>query len=128
MMYKLKMAIWKEFLLLKRDLGGVIILFVMPLVLIFAVTLIQDSAFKNAANTGIPVLLVDNDNGKVSAEVYSNLKQSGAFSIVTDLDGKKLTEAKAKDAVFKGKYQLAIVIPEKLSSDLQAKVDGNVKK
>ena len=45
-MHKLWMSIKKEVLLLKRDFGGLVILFVMPLVLIITITLIQDSTFK----------------------------------------------------------------------------------
>ena len=74
MIDKLFRSVYKEFLLLKRDLGGVMILFIMPLVLIIAVTLIQDSAFKKVNNTKIAILLVNNDNGKVSKEVYDNLQ------------------------------------------------------
>ena len=128
MLYKLGMSIYKEFLLLKRDLGGVLILFVMPLVLIIAVTLIQDSTFKKVGDAKIPILLVDNDNGKVSKSVYENLQKSDAFSIVTKIDDQSITEEVAKEAVFKGKYQLAIVIPNHLSSDLQHKIDQNVNK
>ena len=69
------MSIYKEFLLLKRDLGGLLILFVMPLVLIIAVTLIQDSTFKKVTDAKIPIVLVDNDNGKVSKSVYENLQR-----------------------------------------------------
>lgn len=122
------MSLYKEFLLLKRDLGGLITLFVMPLVLITAVTLIQDSTFKTVSNAKIPILLVDNDNGKVSKTVYDNLQQSTIFTVVTKIDNEPITESVAKEAVFKGKYQLAIIIPEKLSLDLQAKIDQNVEK
>ena len=122
------MSVYKEFLLLKRDFGGVIILFVMPLVLIIAVTLIQDSTFKIVTDAKIPILLVDNDNGKVSKSVYDNLQKSDAFSIVTKIDNQNITEAIAKEAVFKGKYQLAIVIPKNLSTDLQTKINQNVDK
>ena len=128
MMYKIYMSVLKEILLLKRDLGGVIILFVMPLVLVITVTLIQDSTFKQTSNAKIPILLVDNDKGKVSESVNENLKKSNAFEIVTLFSGKPITDEEAKQAVFKGKYQLAIVIPEHLSSDLQAKIDQNVNK
>ncbi|CAM3931776.1 ABC transporter permease [Flavobacterium jumunjinense] len=128
MMYKLLMSIYKEFLLLKRDLGGVIILFVMPLVLIIAVTLIQDSTFKKVNDAKIPILLVNNDNGMVSQSVLENLQKSEAFSVVTKIDGKLITEVQAKEAVFKGVYQLAIVIPSELSNDLQSKIDQNVEK
>lgn len=126
MIYKLYRSVYKEFLLLKRDLGGVIILFIMPLVLIIMVTLIQDNTLKNISNTKIPILLVDNDKGKVSKTVFENLQKSDVFSVVTQIDNEPLTEALAKEAVFKGKYQLAIIIPSHLSSDLQAKIDQNV--
>ncbi len=122
------MSVYKEFLLLKRDLGGLVTLFVMPLVLVIAVTLIQDSTFVSVSNAKIPILLVDNDNGKVSKTVYDNLQKSDIFTVVTKIDNEPLTESLAKEAVFKGKYQLAIIIPEKLSIDLQAKIDQNVEK
>lgn len=128
MLYKLLMSVYKEFLLLRRDLGGVIILFIMPLILIFVVTLIQDNTFKTVNNAKIPILLVNNDKGNVSEEVYTNLEKSDVFTVITKIDGKPITETTAKEAVFKGKYQLAIVIPEHLSTDLQAKIDQNVDK
>jgi ABC-2 type transport system permease protein len=122
------MSVYKEFLLLKRDLGGLITLFIMPLVLIIAVTLIQDSTFKTVSNAKIPILLVDKDNGKVAKTVFDNLQKSAIFTVVTKINGEPITEDVAKEAVFKGKYQLAIVIPEKLSIDLQAKINQNVEK
>jgi ABC-2 type transport system permease protein len=128
MIYKLGMSVYKEFLLLKRDLGGLVTLFVMPLVLVIAVTIIQDSTFVSVSNAKIPILLVDNDNGKVSKTVYDNLQKSDIFTVVTKIDNVPLTETLAKEIVFKGNYQLAIIIPERLSVDLQAKIDQNVEK
>ncbi|MGN7812176.1 ABC transporter permease [Flavobacterium sp. 22076] len=128
MLYKIWMSIVKEFLLLKRDLGGLIILFIMPLVLVITVTLIQDSTFKTVSDSKIPILLVDNDKGSVSKTVFENLEKSNLFSVVTQIDNKTISEDVARENVFKGKFQLAIIIPEKLSSDLQAKVDQNVEK
>lgn len=128
MMYKFLMSVYKEMLLLKRDFGGLVILFVMPLVLIVTITLIQDSTFKSVNESRIPILLVDHDKGNISKTVKENLNESGSFEIVTKINGATVTEATAKEAVFKGKYQLAIVIPEKLSADLQLKVNQNVEK
>ncbi|MBC5833710.1 ABC transporter permease [Flavobacterium sp. F372] len=127
-MYKLWMSVYKEFLLLKRDFGGLIILFVMPLVLIITITLIQDSTFRTVTESKIPVILVDNDKGEISKTVIENLNKSGQFEIISSLDGKDLTEITAKEAVFKGKFQLAIIIPSNLSKDLQLKVNQNVDK
>ncbi|WP_168196934.1 ABC transporter permease [Flavobacterium alkalisoli] len=125
-MYKLWMSIYKEVLLLKRDAGGLVILFVMPLVLIITITLIQDSTFKTATETKIPILLVDNDKGEVSELVKENLGESNSFEVITSQDGKAIDEAFAKEKVFDGDYQLAIIIPEKLSEGLKEKVEENV--
>jgi ABC-2 type transport system permease protein len=122
------MSVYKEFLLLKRDMGGVVTLFLMPLVLIIVVTLIQDSTFKTINDSKIPILLVDYDKGNVSKTIFDNLQKGNVFSVVTTLDNQPITEAMAKEAVFKGKYQMAIVIPSHLSTDLQAKIDQNVQK
>lgn len=128
MVYKIWMSVVKEILLLKRDLGGLIILFVMPLVLVITVTLIQDSTFKSVSDSKIQILLVDKDKGSVSKTVFDNLEKSSLFSVVTQIDHKDITEEMAKEAVYKGKFQLAIVIPQNLSSDLQEKIDQNVAK
>ena len=122
------MSVVKEFLLLKRDLGGLIILFIMPLVLVITVTLIQDSTFKAVTDSKIQILIVDNDKGSVAKTVFENLEKSNLFTVVTKIDNKPVTEEIAKENVYKGKFQLAIVIPQNLSSDLQAKVDQNVEK
>lgn len=126
MLYKFFISVYKETLLLKRDFGGLVILFVMPLILIITITLIQDGTYKSMSDVKIPILLVDNDNDTISKTVRKNLNESGSFEVLTQLNGKNITEEIAQDAVFKGKYQLAIIIPEKLSSDLQLKVNQNV--
>lgn len=126
MWYKLFQAIKKEFLLLKRDIGGLITLFVMPIVLVITVTLIQDSAFQVVSETKIPVLVVDNDNDEISKAIHSQLQETGSLEIINQIDNQTVTEEMAKTAVFKGKYQFAIVIPKDLSKDLNKKVSQNV--
>jgi len=125
--YKLLSATYKEFLLLKRDLGGLAILFIMPLVLVVTVTLIQDSSFKQLNNVKIPILFVDNDQAEISKSIIDNLKKSKSFELVTSIDQKTLTEQQASNLVLKGKYKLAIVIPKNLTKALQTKVNSNVK-
>jgi len=120
-MHKLLASTYKEFLLLTRDIGGIAILFIMPLVLIVTITLIQDSTFKTVNESKIPILLVDNDKGPISETIFKELQESNSFEVIL-----KENEATAKELVFKGDYQLAIVIPEDLSSDLNKKVNQNV--
>ena len=85
------MSIYKEVLLLKRDFGGLVILFVMPLVLIVTITLIQDSTFKTVSDSKIPILLIDNDKDVISNSVKDNLAQSGSFEIITEIDNTNIT-------------------------------------
>lgn len=122
MLYKLWRAVWKEILLLKRDLGGLIILFIMPLVLIVTVTLIQDSTFKNYEEVQVPVLFVDNDKGDVSELIVENIKKQKSLELISA----NYTEETAKAAVFEGSYQMAIVLPKDLSNDLNASISQKV--
>lgn len=122
------MATYKEFLLLKRDFGGLIILFLMPLVLVITVTIIQESTTQHIFNSKIPVLLIDNDSDELSQSILSNLKQNKSFEIKSKIDGELISEEKANDLVLKGKYKLAIVIPEGLTRNLNKKVSQNIEK
>ncbi|MCA9749731.1 MAG: ABC transporter permease, partial [Romboutsia sp.] len=120
------MSIYKEFLLLKRDFGGLIILFVMPLILVITITLIQDSTFKQKEDKKISVLMVDLDKSTLSKRIIHNIKEDKAFEIIDTLHKENITEKEAIDLVYKGKYPLAIIIPQHISNDLQHKVNQNV--
>lgn len=120
-MHKLWASTYKEFLLLTRDLGGLAILFLMPLLLVITITTIQDGTFKIIKETKIPVLWVDHDQGHIAKTIYEGLAGSSSLELL-----EKTSEEEAKALVFSGAYQLAIVIPEKLSHDLDTKVDENV--
>ncbi len=127
-MHKLGMATYKEFLLLKRDFGGLIILFLMPLVLVITITIIQESTAQQIFNSKLSVLLIDNDNDELSQSIISNLNQNKLLKVVDQIDGVLVNETKANDLVLQGEYKLAIVIPEGLTENLNAKVSQNVSK
>lgn len=126
MLKQLLVCIKKEILLLIRDIGGLVILFIMPLILVVTVTKIQKSTYDSFAEATIPVLFIDHDQDSISAVVKKHISQSGNLKIVSELNGKKLTEDELKSEVFKGKYQVGIVIPERLSKDLDYKINQNV--
>ena len=119
-------SIKKEVLLLIRDIGALIILFAMPLLLVVTVTLLQDGAFKTISEQQTKVLIVDNDGGEIAQHIGKGLAANGSFIPISVLNGKPITEAIAREEVLAGNYLLAIVIPAKLSDDLQAEVTNNV--
>lgn len=126
MWFKLWHCIVKEFKLLFRDIGGLITLFAMPIILVLVVTSIQDSTYQSISASKIPILWIDHDQDSISLKVKKELEASQSFSLITTANNKAITEATAKELVFKGKYQMAIVIPKNLTSDLNIKVRQNV--
>lgn len=121
MLYKLWRSFIKEILLLRRDIGGIVIIFVMPLLLIITITLIQDSTFKNLEGTRIPVIFIDNDRSEVSKSIRQELENSKTFDLLTNYN-----ETSAEKAVFSGDYQMAIVIPADLTKDIDSNVESKV--
>ncbi|MCY0969860.1 ABC transporter permease [Chryseobacterium wangxinyae] len=121
MLYKLWRSFIKEIQLLKRDSGGIVIIFLMPLLLIITITLIQDSTFKNLEGSKIPIIFIDNDKSEVSKVIKKELETSKTFELVTDYN-----EKSAEKAVFTGDYQMAIVIPHNLTKDLNSNIDSKV--
>ena len=121
MLYKLWRSFIKEIQLLKRDSGGIVIIFLMPLLLIITITLIQDSTFKNLEGSKIPIIFIDNDKSEVSKVIKKELETSKTFELVTNYN-----EKSAEKAVFTGDYQMAIVIPANLTKDLNSNIDSKV--
>lgn len=121
LLYKLWRSFIKEILLLKRDIGGIVIIFVMPLLLIITITLIQDSTFKNMEGSKIPIIFIDNDQSEISESIKKQLENSKTFELLTDFN-----EKSAETAVFGGDYQMAIVIPKNLTKDINSNIDSKV--
>ncbi|MFD2561943.1 ABC transporter permease [Aquimarina rubra] len=127
-MHRLLASIKKEFLLLLRDPGGLVILFLMPIVLVITITLIQDATFKSVTSNSIEILLVDKDKGKLSNEIQKSFVDIEFLEPISEIDNIALTEEKASQLVASGDYQLAVIIPEGLSSELQNQIDKNINK
>lgn len=119
-------TIKKEITLITRDTGGLVILFLMPLLLILIVTFVQDGTYRNFSKEKIAILLIDNDKDEISQKIKEHLDSSALFNIVSGKKGKPFTEEMARRLVLQGKYVMAIVVPEKLSSDTKLLVNQNV--
>jgi ABC-2 type transport system permease protein len=125
-MYKLGATIKKEMLILIRDKIGLSILFIMPIVLIFVMTLIQDSAFKTINEKGIPIVLVNNDKDSLGNAIYRGLKTSTLVDLTDKIDGKPATPESLKKAVAEGKFILGIVVPKGATKTIRDHVSNLV--
>src|SRR5690606_41528476 len=97
MWFKLWQCVVKEFKLLFRDIGGLITLFVMPIILVVVVTSIQDSTYQSFSAAKIPVLWIDNDQDSISFQVHKELQNSDSFELISKLDNNAISETKAKE-------------------------------
>ena len=100
----------KEWQLMRRDLGGLALLFLMPMLLIMIMALVQDGPFKDYKNRKFETLLLDLDHGKVALEIKKGLLASEQFTVVDSIDGKELDLVFVKEKIQSGTFQFAILI------------------
>jgi len=125
-MNKLIAVIKKEALILLRDRVGLAILFIMPMILIFVMTLIQDSAFKTLNEKGIPIVFVDEDKDSLGISIFKGLATSELCTVYDAIDGKPATAAAAKKAVADGVFLVGIVIPKGATDAIKNNVSALV--
>jgi ABC-2 type transport system permease protein len=109
-MLKIITSIYKEFLILIRDKAGLAILFLMPMFLIFVMTLIQDSTYKKLDETQLNVLFLDLDGDSLGIGIENGLSASGFFAIKNSVNNEPLNQETVNQLVSEGKYQIGIVI------------------
>ena len=110
-MNTLPASIKKEAILLFRDFPGLLILFLMPVLLMFVVTVAQVTVIKNEIN-GTQVLWVDEMKDAFSAALFQNIDSSGYFKTVTSVDNTPVDATTASTLVEKGKYQFGIILSD----------------
>ena len=81
-MKKLLYCIYKEYKVLVRDKAALAVMFLMPMALVFIVTIIQDSTFKSVNETSVPLLFVDKDKDSLSFKLENALVQTHFFEVV----------------------------------------------
>ena len=126
MFRKLLATIKKETLLLFRDKVGLSILFIMPMVLIFVMTLIQDAAFRTINEKGIPIIFVNNDHDSLGILIEQGLQHNDFCSFTDSIDGKPATMESAHKAVSEGKFLVGIVIPKGATEAIRKNVTALV--
>lgn len=116
----------KELLLLSRDRAGLLVLFIMPMLLVLVLSLIQDNLFRATGETATRALFVSLDEGALAAELSANLEATGALKLVREITGDKLNVESARQRVFNGEYQFAIIVPTGFSAAINAAAQAAV--
>ena len=108
----------KEWLLLRRDLGGMLVLLVMPATLIIIMALVQDAPFRDYQQVRFDLLLADEDGGALATEIKTGLRQSQNFRLIDSIDGVPVSAAVLGNALQKGHHHVGIVIPKGASGEV----------
>jgi ABC-2 type transport system permease protein len=117
----------KELLLLSRDRGGLLVLFVMPMLLVLVLSLIQDNLFRASGQSATRALFVNLDEGELGPQLAAELAATGALELVAELAGEQLDMETARQKVFSGDYQFAIVVPTGFSAGIDHAAEAAVR-
>lgn len=120
-MHKLGTSIVKELLILSRDLAGLAIIFIMPMILIFVMALIQDSTFRKMDETKLAVLFIDEDQDSVGIAIEQGLIQSDMIILEKEYEGQALNREMMVQLVTDGEYQIGIIVPQGSTEKLNEK-------
>lgn len=95
-------------------------MFLMPLLLVFIITIIQDSAYKMVNENQIPLLVVNHDQGKEGGKLVDLLKKSGLFKI--DSQNAISQQSLKSELLARGKM-IALYIPATFSAGLESNAE-----
>jgi ABC-2 type transport system permease protein len=120
-MFKLLASIRKEIILLSRDLAGLGLLFIMPLVLIIVMSAIQDITFKKIADVKISILFLDLDQDTLGKSIETGLRENSFFELVPLEDKENRTEKALHQRIAESEYQIGMVIRQGSTQKIRAR-------
>jgi ABC-2 type transport system permease protein len=117
----------KEWKLLRRDPGGLIMLFVLPAIFIITLSVALQGAFSSVDSTEkLTVLVINHDKGDRGEKLIQAIADTGYFKILRDVHGETPTRELALAKLSEGLYNVAVVIPEDCSEAVALKKDSVV--
>ncbi len=114
----------KELLLLSRDRAGLLVLFVMPVLLVLVLTLVQDNVFRATGETATRALFINLDEGSQGEDLKQGLQSTGVLDLVEDFSGDMIEQEVARQLIFRGDYQFAIIVPADFSTVVAAAAEA----
>ena len=82
-MFKFYAAFQKELRLLLNDKGGLLLMFIMPLLLVYLMTSVQHSTTRLGSQKKIELLIKNKDTGKLGKRLITRLDSTGLFLLDT---------------------------------------------
>jgi ABC-2 type transport system permease protein len=118
--------IYKDFLVIIRDRGGLAMLFIMPVALVLIMTSLQDSTFKAINESGIKLIMLNEDQDSLGLAIEREIIRSDFFDVKHEIDHRKPDESAIHEAVASGRFQVGIIIPKGATQKIRELVSQNV--
>lgn len=123
-MSKFRYLLYKDLLLLVRDIAGLLLMFLMPVLLVILMSTLQESTLNVVNDVHVSLLLVNKDKGELGAAIDKEISGSGIFDITREIDGHSPSREEVEKAVASSNFLLGIYLP----SDATEKIKSNVQK
>lgn len=117
-MFRFWVAIKKEFLILWNDKTGLALMFFMPVLLVFIITIIQDSVFRIVNENKIAFLVVNKDEGTQGKQLVKMLEDSNFFTLTQN---DQIDPADINKIMNDDNQLIGLVIPRDFSAKLVQK-------
>lgn len=118
----------KELLLLSRDMTGVALLFIMPIMMVFIMTMLQDSTLKALKDEKLDIIVLDMDSSIVGTAILTALDSAPVFNVHTEYFNSDLDREKVTNLVKKGDVKLGLIIPENTTKKIRRIITAEIKK
>jgi len=117
---------YKDSLVIIRDRGGLAMLFLLPLALVLIMTSLQDNTFRSINESGIRLLLLNNDKDSLGLSIETEMMKSNLFQVYTEIDNREPDEQEVRDAVAMGRFQIGMIIPQMATQNIRNRVKDKV--
>lgn len=118
--------LYKDYLLLVRDVAGLLLMFLMPILLVILMSSLQDSTFNVVNDVHVPLLLVNKDKGELGNAIDKEITRSGIFKIKREINGHSPTLEEVEKAVATSDFLLGIYLPENTTEKIKTNVSKYV--
>jgi ABC-2 type transport system permease protein len=116
----------KDLKVLMRDRGGMVSLFLMPVMFILVMSFAQKDMYAiGSSDKPVELLVVNNDAGELAGEAIADLESVDGMEAVQAWEGAALTQQKAESLIEDGEYNVAIIFPVDFSERIMAAAESN---
>lgn len=114
----------KDMLILWRDRSGLAVLFLMPAMFVFLMTIALSGLYTPGGARPLAVVVVDQDGGAVGRAIVDGLGRTQGLQVETAWQGQPVDRALAEDLIVRGERRVAVIIPAGASASSEAIFQG----